>query len=160
MIPRVLIHTGLGARMLAEHGACTVPTTARMTDATNLSRTVSSTALPALLLLLVTIAPPAIAARASRPGPGGSRSRAAGKRDVGASFNVEVSVAHRGRSAAAAIELYLSRDRVHDRADVRLAGGGRVPATGVRYGERADRCAGSDCEWSDAGELLRDRVRR
>jgi hypothetical protein len=51
---------------------------------------------------------------------------------VGAPFTVAVSVADRGRSPAAAVGVFLSRDRVHDRGDVRLVGGGRVPAAGAR----------------------------
>ncbi len=118
--------------MLAAYGACTVPTTARMTDAMNLFRTMNRIALPALLLLLVTIAPPTIAAKASGPDLAVRSVTPPGSATLGASFTVEVSVAHRGRSAAAAIGLYLSGDRVPDRADVRLAGGGRVPAVGAR----------------------------
>ena len=98
----------------------------------NLSRTVNRIAVPALLLLLVMIAPLASGAKASRPDLAVRAVTPPGSATLGASFTVGVSVAHRGRSAAAAIGLYLSGDRVHDRADVRFAGGGRVPAVGVR----------------------------
>ena len=50
---------------------------------------------------------------------------------AGAPFDIQLMVARRGRSRGAKIGIYLSRDRVHDRTDQRLAGNARMPGSGA-----------------------------